>query len=133
MAKSQISERKIYLIHYYTKILFSKFGTSPFCSIWLEISTNWHTKSQGHKKKCIHFTKGMIHPFPAHTACYWGSFAPYNTEAMRKDFWNPTVWSLEILSPILSLFIFFFKKLEQKTSYLSHSIAENTARNIKRL
>ena len=33
------------------KFFCSKFESSPFCSIWLEISINWHTKSQGPKKK----------------------------------------------------------------------------------
>ena len=49
------------------KILFSTFETSPFGSIWLEISINWHTKSQGPEKKCICFTRGRINTCPAHT------------------------------------------------------------------
>ena len=34
------------------------FDTSPVVSIWLEMSINWHTKSQGPKKqdwKSVHF------------------------------------------------------------------------------
>ena len=34
----------------------STFDSSPVGSIWLEISMNWHTKSQGPKKMFIHFT-----------------------------------------------------------------------------
>ena len=50
------------------------FDTSPFDSIWLEISTNWHTSSQGPKKKCIKITKRRIDPCPALTARNKGSF-----------------------------------------------------------
>ena len=32
------------------EIIFSKFDTSPFQSIWLEISMNWHNESQGPMK-----------------------------------------------------------------------------------
>ena len=52
----------------------SRLKTSPFDSIWLEISTNWHTTSQGPKKKSIKITKGRIDPCPAHTARNKGSF-----------------------------------------------------------
>ena len=38
MAKSQTSKTKIYLIPCYMKFLFSTFDTSPFDSIWMEIS-----------------------------------------------------------------------------------------------
>ena len=74
MAKSQTLKTKIYLIPCYMKFLFSKFDTSPFNSIWLEISMNWHTESQRPMKKCSHFTKGRIHSCLAHTACNKGSF-----------------------------------------------------------
>ena len=40
----------------YNEALYNFFDTSPVSSIWLEISMNWHTKSQGPKKKCTHFT-----------------------------------------------------------------------------
>ena len=50
------------------KFIYPKFVTSPFTSIWLEISINWYTKSQGPKKKYTHFTKGRIHSCPADTA-----------------------------------------------------------------
>ena len=63
-----------YLIPYYIKWFFSTLKTSPFDSIWLEISTNWHTTSQGPKKKSIKITKGRIDPCPAHTAHNKGSF-----------------------------------------------------------
>ena len=61
-------KQKIYLILCYMKFLFSKFDISPFDSIWLEISINWYTKSQGPMKKCNHFTKGRIHSCLADTA-----------------------------------------------------------------
>ena len=57
-----------YIIPYYIKRFCSRLKTSPFDSIWLEISTNWHTTSQGPTKKCIHFTRGRIDPCPTHTA-----------------------------------------------------------------
>ena len=41
------------------------------------LSINWHTKSQGPKKKCTRFTRGRIHPCPAHTAHNLGNFTPY--------------------------------------------------------
>ena len=63
-------ENKILYNRLLNNFFFPKFDTSPFCSIWLEISTNWHTKSQGPKKKWVNFTKGSIHPFPAQAACY---------------------------------------------------------------
>ena len=43
-------------------------------SIWLEISINWHTTSQGPKKKSIQITKRRIDPCPAHTTRNKGSF-----------------------------------------------------------
>ena len=56
------------------KFFCSTFDTSPVDSIWLEMSINWHTKSQGPKKKCIHFSRGRIHSCPAGTAHNQGSF-----------------------------------------------------------
>ena len=38
------------------------------------MSTNWHTSSQGPKKKSIKITKRRIDPCPAHTARNKGSF-----------------------------------------------------------
>ena len=65
----------------YNRLLYnffcSTFDTSPVDSIWLEMSINWHTKSQGPKKKCIHFSRGRINPWPAHTSRNKGSFTPY--------------------------------------------------------
>ena len=52
----------------------STLDTSPVDSIWLEMAINWHTKSQGPKKKCAHFSWGRIHSCPAGTACNQGSF-----------------------------------------------------------
>ena len=52
----------------------SMFDTSPDVSIWLEMSINWHTKSQGPKKKCTHFSRGRNPSCPAGTAGNQGSF-----------------------------------------------------------
>ena len=49
---------------YYINIFLSKFETSPFTSIWLEISTNWYTKSQGPNKKIYPFYKREDSLFP---------------------------------------------------------------------
>ena len=76
MAKYLTLKTKISYNRILNKFLFSKFPTSPFNSIWLEISIDFHTKSQGPMNKCSHFTKGRIHPCSAHTACNWGSFTP---------------------------------------------------------
>ena len=43
---------------------YPKFQTSPFSSIWLEISINWHTNSQGPKKNCVRFSRGRIYLIP---------------------------------------------------------------------
>ena len=64
MAKLQTLDEKIYLICYYTKKFFSQFETSPFTSIWLEISINWYTKSQGPKKNVPILQKGGFIPVP---------------------------------------------------------------------
>ena len=50
------------------------FDTSPVVSIWLEMSINWHTNSQGAKKKCAYFSRGRINSYPAGTARNQGSF-----------------------------------------------------------
>ena len=56
------------------KFFCSTLDTSPVDSIWLEMAINWHTKSQGPKKKCAHFSRGRIHSCPAGTARNQGSF-----------------------------------------------------------
>ena len=56
------------------KFFCKMFTTSPVGSIWLEMSINWHTTSQGPKKKSIQITKRRIDPCPAHTARNKGSF-----------------------------------------------------------
>ena len=48
--------------------LYGHIFTSPVVSIWLEMSINWHTKSQGPKTKCVNFSKGRIDHYLAHTA-----------------------------------------------------------------
>ena len=63
---------KKYSIPYYTIFFFFNVWdySRLFGFIWLEISINWHTKSQGGpKKKCIRFSRGRINLCPAHTAC----------------------------------------------------------------
>ena len=64
---SNVEQKKLYNALIYKKIL-SMFDTSPVVSIWLEMSINWHTKSQGPKTKCVNFSKGRIDPYLAHTA-----------------------------------------------------------------
>ena len=59
LAKYQASNKKIYIMRYYVKKIPSIFDTSPVVSIWLEMSIDWHTTSQGLKKKCVHFLRGM--------------------------------------------------------------------------
>ena len=70
---ANILQKNLYNVALYKKIL-SMLVTSPFDSIWLEISTNWHTSSQGPKKNSIKITKRRIDPCPAHTARNKGSF-----------------------------------------------------------
>ena len=65
--------------------------TSPVVSIWLEMSINWHTKSQGPKKKLIYSSRGRINPWPAHTARNKGSFTPYALWSV-ESFFSPTVF-----------------------------------------
>ena len=72
---SNIEQKNLYNGLLHKKILLM-FDTSPVVSIWLEMSINWHTKSQGPKTKCVHFSKGRILPYPVHTACSLGSFTP---------------------------------------------------------
>ena len=45
---SSVEQKNLYNALLYKKIL-SMFDTSPVVSIWLEMSTNWHTKSKGPK------------------------------------------------------------------------------------
>ena len=90
MAKSQTLKTKIYYIPCYMKFLFLKFDTSPFDSIWLEISLNWHSKSQGPNKKCTHFTIQRIYSWLADTARNQGSFTTFALWSV-KSFNSPTV------------------------------------------
>ena len=69
---------------------YPKFDTSPFDSIWLEISIDWYTKSQGPKKKCIHFTRERIHSCSVDTARNKGSFTTIALWSV-KSFNSPTV------------------------------------------
>ena len=46
------------------KFFNSKFDTSPFDFIWLEISKNLHTSSQGPKKNLSKLQKGGLTPVP---------------------------------------------------------------------
>ena len=60
MAKYQTLNKK----KLYNRVLHKKiFKVSDFAiQKLLEISINWHTKSQGPKKKCIHFQEGESAP-----------------------------------------------------------------------
>ena len=46
---SSVEQKNLFNALLYKKIL-SMLDTSPVVSIWLEMSINWHTKSQGPKK-----------------------------------------------------------------------------------
>ena len=70
---SNVEQKNLYNGLLHKKILLM-FDTSPVVSIWLKMSINWHTKSQGPKKKCTHFSRGRIHSCPAGTARNQGSF-----------------------------------------------------------
>ena len=52
-----------FFLRYFCKF-FSKFETSPFSFICLEISINWHTKSQRPKKNLPIFQEGGSTPVP---------------------------------------------------------------------
>ena len=67
------------------------FDSSPVVSIWLEMYINWHTKSQGPKKKCIHFFRGRINHCPAHTACNCG-IVLLHIWRFVQSFFSPTVY-----------------------------------------
>ena len=69
---------------------YPKFDTSPFDSIWLEISIDWYTKSQGPKKKCTHFTIERIRSWLADTARNQGSFTTFALWSVQS-FCSPTV------------------------------------------
>ena len=86
---SSDEQKNLYNALLYKKILLM-FDTSPVVSIWLEMSMNWHTKSQGPKKKCNNFSRGRINPWPAHTARNKGSFTPYALWSV-ESFFSPTV------------------------------------------
>ena len=58
---SNFEQKILYNRLLYKKFL-SMFDISPVGSIWLEISINWHTKSQGPKKKCTYFTPVLPRP-----------------------------------------------------------------------
>ena len=70
---SNVEQKNLYNGQLYKKILLM-FDSSPVVSIWLEMSINWHTKSQGPKKKCTNFFRGRIHSCLAGTARIQGTF-----------------------------------------------------------
>ena len=82
------------------------FATSPVGSIWLEMSINWPTTSQGPKKKSIQITKRRIDPCPAHTARNKGSFT------------TMVLWTAHCIGPLgIDIFDFeIFVFLGPKTS-----------------
>ena len=93
------------------KFFHPKFVTSPFTSIWLEISINCHTKSQGPMKKCTHFTKGRIHSCPADTARNYGSFTTHALWSV-KSFNSPTVYQTfsQYFSKVLQYYLQYSNK-----------------------
>ena len=80
------------------------FATSPVGSIWLEMSINWYTTSQGPKKKCIKITKRRIDPCPAHTARNTGSFT------------TMVLWTVNPLFP--QLYVFWILERRSTRLYL---------------
>ena len=56
------------------KFFCKMFATSPVGFIWLEMSINWHTKSQGPKTKCFYFSRVRIHSSPVDPTRNIGSF-----------------------------------------------------------
>ena len=66
---------------------FSMFETSPFSSIWLEISINWDNKRKGPKSRMYLFSRGRIYWF-ARTSCNQGMmkiiFDQYSCRFMAK-------------------------------------------------
>ena len=124
MAKHQTLKTKISYNRVLNKFLFSKFATSPFNSIWLKISMNWHTKSQGPKKKCAHFTRERIHSCSVDTARNKGSFTSIALWSVQS-FFSPTVHvyyhnhvdSIQVARIDIGLpflFLHFFGEYEQK-------------------
>ena len=87
------------------------FATSPVASIWLEMSINWYTKSQGPKKKWIHFSRVRIHSCPAGTARNQGSFTSMALWSVQS-FLSTTVcvWKI-VLCPYSSVFSVSKQKL----------------------
>ena len=79
------------------KFFCSTLDTSPVDSIWLEMAINWHTKSQGPKKKCAHFSWGRIHSCPAGTARNQGSFTSMALWSVQS-FLSSTVFAHLIIS-----------------------------------
>ena len=59
---SNVEQKNLYNGPLYKKIL-SMFDSSPVVSIWLEMSMNWHIKSQGPKKKLLTLNKGSFTPY----------------------------------------------------------------------
>ena len=70
---SNVEQKNLYNSPLYKKFL-SMFDSLPVVSIWLEMSINWRTKSQGPKKKCTDFFRGRIHSCFAGTARNQGTF-----------------------------------------------------------
>ena len=99
---------------------YPKLDTSPFDSIWLEISLSWHTKSQGPKKKCTHFTIERIHSWLADTARNQGSFTTFALWSV-KSFNSPTVYPKKsVISNIITPSIQIFNQKFPWTQRLEH-------------
>ena len=57
---------------------------------------NWHTKSQGPKKKCAHFTRERIHSCSVDTARNKGSFTSIALWSVQS-FFSPTVCTIQTI------------------------------------
>ena len=57
---------------------------------------NWHTKSQGPKKKCTHFTRERIHSCPVDTARNKGSFTSIALWSVQSFLSNSVDYAVHI-------------------------------------
>ena len=97
------------------------FATSPVGSIWLEMSINWPTTSQGPKKKSIQITKRKIDPCPSHTARNKGSFTTMVLWIVQR-FSSLTV-SMEVFWDLAFFLLFREDNLQQVPRYSSFIVA----------
>ena len=93
----------------------STFDTSPVESIWLEMSRNWHTKSQGPKKKCTNFFRGRIHSRLAGTARIQGTFTSMALWSVQS-FMSITVCRRK--NPQWCTYLYFFSEILHRGCFM---------------